>query len=458
MMHTATRQRVLAPLCLAAGLFLTATTVFATEPKVPRSLPEPLTLEYALSLVDEVHPGVAAENAFQAQLDAERELAAAQNDLDVSVEGRARWVKPPTIAEDDSVTDDHKLSLFVRKPLYDFGRTESRISAAEKAALGQKQHFQAFRNERRISIMQAFFDVLLADMEYARDNEAMAVSYIALDRLRNRHELGQASDIMLLEQEADYQRSRYQFALSENRQRATRARLANVLNYPGSLPSALQRPSLDYDRRELPEFERLLELALHNNPEIRGYEAEVTAAEDRVAAARAERGPRLDGELEASNYSRELGSSDRWRAGVTLQVPIYTGGRTDAAIAAAQARRYQAQARLDQARYDLRQQVLELWLAIQQLKLQRDKAYSEQDYRELYLDRSRANYELEFTADLGDAMVRLSEAQLALAKTDYELAIAWERLDALTGEKDPGAGDAADEQAGASVDEESVDG
>jgi outer membrane protein TolC len=418
----------LSALWLWSGLLPVGAVAEEVEP-----LPEPLTLEYALSLVDEQHPALLAGQAEQALLAAELDGVEADNGLDVSIEGRARWVKPPSIARDDEVTDDHKLSLFVRKPLYDFGRTASRREAAQQASLGQEQRYRALRDERRLAIMQAYFDVLLADIEYARDNEAMAIAFIALDRLRNRQELGQASDIAVFEQEAAYQRSRYQLSLSENRQRATRARLANTLNRPGMLPSTVNRPALDYHRREVPEFETLVQQALQSNPTILALQAELVAAQQRIEAARSDRLPRLDGELEASDYSRELGSSDRLRAGITLQVPLYSGGRVDAAVAAQRAQRYKVQAKLEQARYDLRQQVLDLWLELQQLKLQREKAYSEQDYRELYLDRSRANYELEFTADLGDAMVRLSEAQLALAQTDYQLALAWEQLEALTG-------------------------
>ena len=418
--------------CLfVAGFWVSA--VPAIEP-----LPEPLTLEYALSLVDEAHPDLLAEQAEQARVAAQLQGVDALNALDVSIEGRARWVDPPSIDNGDA-TDDHKLSLYVRKPLYDFGRTDALRQAAQQASLGREQFYQAARDRRRIAIMQAYFDVLLSDMEYARDNEALAVAYINLDRLRDRQELGQASDIAVLEKEAEYQRVRYQLAQSEAGQRATRARLANLLNRPGMLPSNLRRPQLDYTQRKMPEFEKLLERAMQNNPELRALEAELVAAQQRIEAAKAEHLPRLDGELEASAYSRELGSYDRWRAGVTLQVPIYTGGRVDAAVAGQRAQQYAVQARLHKARYELRQSVLDLWLELQNLKLLREKAYSEQDYRELYLDRSRANYEMEFTADLGDAMVRLSEAQLGLAQVDFQLAIVWERLDALTGAEAGGA-------------------
>ncbi len=395
-------------------------------------LPQPLTLDYALSLVDEAHPELLTEQAEQALLAARLQGIDASNALDISIEGRARWVDPPSVDNGD-VVEDHKLSLYVRKPLYDFGRSDALRRAAQQSSLGREQHYQAVRDNRRIAIMQAFFDVLLSDMEYARDNEALAVAYIALDRLRDRQELGQASDIGVLEKEAEYQRVRYQLAESQARQRATRARLANLLNRPGMLPSELSKPRLDYENRDLPDFEVLLEQAMRVNPEILALQSEVMARQQRIEAARAEQRPRLDGELEASAYSRELGSYDRWRAGVTLQVPLYSGGRIDAAVAGERAQQYTVQAQLEKARLDLRENVLELWLELQNLRLQRERAYSEQDYRELYLDRSRANYEMEFTADLGDAMVRLSEAQLGLAQAEYQLAIAWERMDALTG-------------------------
>lgn len=426
------------------GLLLTASLLgfgySGVAQAEPEPLPEPLTLEYALSLADAAHPDLLDSEATRAHAEAETMGAEADNALSVNVEGRARWVQPPTIAEDESVTDDHKLSLVARKPLYDFGRSEARQAAAEQASRGAAQRYQAALHSRRVEIMRAFFDVLLADLEYARDNEALAVSYIALDRLRNRQELGQASDIQVFELESEYQSVRTQLNLSETRQRATRARLANVLGRPGQLPSNLQRPDLGYHRRDLPEYEALVELALQNNPTVSALEAELMAAQKRVEAARAGGSPRIDGELEASSYSRELGSSDRWRAGVTLEVPLYTGGRVDAAVASQQAEVYAIQAKLDKARYDLRQQVLDTWLELQSLRLKRDRAYSQQDFRELYLDRSRANYEMEFKADLGDAMVRLSEAQLALARNNFNYAITWEELLALTGGELPGDG------------------
>lgn len=395
-------------------------------------LPQPLTLEQALALVEAEHPAMQEARAAQWAAQAAQQSSEAEDDLSLSLEARARWVQPPETQGDDTI-EDHKGSLFLRKPLYDFGRSSALQQAARSEAQAMAVRYQSQRDQHRLAIMRAFFDVLLADQENFRDNEAMAVAFITLDRLRNRQELGQSSDIEVLEQESHYQSVRYQVLQSESRQRTTRSLLANLLNHPGDLPSELVTPSFNHADWPLPEYERLLELAQQHNPSLQTLQLQLQGAERRIAAAHSGKLPRLDGELETSTYSRELGSNDRWRAGVTLSVPIYNGGRVDSAVAAAQAEVMRLRSKLMLARQELRQALLEQWFSLQRLALQREQARSELDYRELYLDRSRANYEMEVQADLGDAMVRLSDAQLALFKNDFDTSLAWERLRALTG-------------------------
>jgi outer membrane protein TolC len=398
----------------------------------PDELPQPLTLEYALSLVDAEHPAMLQARADQQAAQARQQASEAQDDMSVSLEARARWVQPPSSVGDE-VLDDHKGSLFVRKPLYDFGRTSALQQAARSEAEATAVRYQSQRDQHRLAIMRAFFDVLLADQENFRDNEELATAFIAVDRLRTRQELGQSSDIEVLELESYYQGIRHQLLGSESRQRLGRSMLANQLNRPGQLPSDLVTPGFDLSERPVPDYEQLLNLAQQNNYTLKALQLQLLAAQRRVASARSDKLPRLDGELEASSYSRDLGSSDRWRAGVTLSVPIYNGDRVNAAVAQEQAGVMRLRAQLSQARQELRQALLESWFELKRLAMKREQARSELDYRELYLDRSRANYEMEVKADLGDAMVRLSDAQITLIKNDFDLALAWEQLRALLG-------------------------
>ncbi|MCW8918634.1 MAG: TolC family protein [Gammaproteobacteria bacterium] len=410
-------------------------------------LPQPLTLEHALALDAVEHPSLQQSLADQRAAQARALANEAENDLTVSLEARARWVQPPSIAGDEAL-DDHKGSLFVRKSLYDFGRSRALQQAAGGESRAMAVRYQSQYEQRRLAIMRAFYDVLLADQENFRDNEAMAVAYITLDRARTRRELGQGSDIEVLEQEQNYQRIRLQLLRSGSQQRLTRSRLANQLNRPGELPSELATPALRHVAAPLPDYEQLLAGAQQHNPTLRALQLELDAARARVDAARSEKHPRLDAELEASSYSRDVGSNDRWRAGVTLSVPLYNGDRISAAVAREQAAVLRLQAQLELARQELRQALLEIWLDLQYLMQQREQARSELAYRELYLDWSRANYEMEVKADLGDAMVRLSDAQLALTKTDFDAELAWEQLYTLLGVESKRADEAVGESQG----------
>ena len=55
------------------------------------------------------------------------------------------------------------------------------------------------------------------------------------------------------------------------------------------------------------------------------------------------------------------------------------------------------------------------------------------DYRELYLDRSRALYEMEVKADLGDAMTEISALRLDVAQAEFDWMMTQARLAALAG-------------------------
>ena len=111
-----------------------------------------------------------------------------------------------------------------------------------------------------------FLRVKAPALEQARDNEAMAIAYVRLDRARNRHELGQTSDLSLLELESGYQALLRRQKASQARQRATRSRLALVLNHPEQLPAELEYPVLKGSGRELGEVEDLVSRALSDNP------------------------------------------------------------------------------------------------------------------------------------------------------------------------------------------------
>ena len=103
-----------------------------------------------------------------------------------------------------------------------------------------------------------------------------------------------------------------------------------------------------------------------------------------------------------------------------LEVPLYTGGRSDAVVAEARAQFEKKQAELAESELNLRQVVLDLWLELQNLTSRMQELEVRGDYREYYLDRSRTLYDLEVTTDLGDAMVQTSDVRLEKAQAAFQ--------------------------------------
>ncbi|WP_051302683.1 TolC family protein [Sedimenticola selenatireducens] len=394
-------------------------------------LPEPLTLEYALALADEAHPALALQQARVDESLALQELSESEDGWNVGLTGSLRAVHPSHRALESS-SNDSSLRLKMRKRLYDFGHSEATREASDAALAGSRWSYLEVRQQRRLEIMRDYFDVLLSDLEYNRDNEAMTMGYLHWDKARQRNEQGQLSDIEVLELESIFQQRRTEWQRSRNRQRASRLKLAISLNHPQQLSGTLVRPPLQLER-ELPEVATLTEEVLNNNPRLRALRRQVAAAQAGVRAAKTDHGPTIHGELEAAAYNRVTSTRDPLAAALVIEVPLFSSGY-DAALAGQIARLHQRQALLASGELELRQAVLDLWLEIQVLQNRQKELAVLGAYRDLYIDRSRALYELEVKSDLGDAQAQISDYQLQQAQADYALAMAWANLDALRGQ------------------------
>lgn len=400
--------------------------------EAPASLPDPLTLEAALVLADASHPDLLAAQADLALAAAERRRAEAADGLEVGVEAWLSGIDPSDESPDDS-PNDSRASLRLTQQLYDFGYTDADQAAAAATHLGKTWALWDARQQRRIRIMQRFFDVLLADLQYARDNEAMSIAFVDYDKAQDRSELGKISDIELADAERVYQDSRRQLFEARALQRKTRGVLAMALNRPEELSANVLRPPLPALDRSIPDVDQVTREALERNPRLLALRAELESADHAVARAESEYGPVVRAEVEAAEYARVTGSRHPLTASLVLEMPLFTGGRSDAAEAAERARRQQARARLVQQEYAVRETALDLALELQVLEARREELEALGFYRELYLDRSRALYELELSTDLGDSMTLISDHRLMQARAEFDTALAWARLDALTG-------------------------
>ncbi len=393
-------------------------------------LPSPLTLGQALALADEPHPDLDTARADIARARARVQEQESRQGTRAYLDLTPEWVNPST---GGGGTNDSRARILLSKQLTDFGRTRALESAAQDEVAGRELAFLDARQHRRLEIMARFFGVLLADLRYAVDNEEMAHRYVVYDRVRERHAVGQVSEVELLEYENRYREALITRTESQKRQSSARLQLAHALNRPDQLPGELVAPTLTVLDREIPDYKALAEDARKINPVVAALRKESEAARATLNAERARSRPTLNAELEAAEYERALSGRNDVRAGLSLRIPLYQGGEVDAAVTRAAADLAAREARQRKAEHDLQQTVLDAVQELETLKVRREAAKQRLAFRDLYLDRARAVYEMEVQTNLGDAMVRLTEAQWLAAQADYQLALAWARIEALTG-------------------------
>lgn len=391
---------------------------------------EQLTLDEALASVTAPHPDRRVAESELALARANREEADSRQDFSLFLDGSLRTGRRP----DGDWKPDNIGRIVARKPLFDFGRSSQAIAAADQEVVARQEALYNVESLRRIDIMARYFDVLMADRQYAADNEFLAVAYVAWDNAKDRFKVGQISQPSLVKLEADYQDVRERRNASQQRMRSARQRLAQAIYRPGTLPDELVEPELKGNARPVPEYEALLPWVMAKNPRILALQAQLAASDARLAAIRAERNPMLDAEVIGAGYSRESVTRDEASAGLVFTIPLYQGGRVDARIARELAQKERTAAELEKLKFDLSDTLLATLQEIEWLRGSSRAAADKQiEYRDWALERARAEYELELKTNLGTSMAETQMAQIRRKQVEYRLALALARLQALSG-------------------------
>lgn len=399
--------------------------------EAPKRLPEPLTLSAALAIAAEQDPNVMLAQARTASALADQASADSEDRFKMRFDGGLVRREFNGRAE-----DYNNAYLTLQKQLYDFDRTQLAQSASETQVLANQALEKYAVRQYRQAVIDAFYAVLLADANYAVENEQLAIEYVNLDNARDEAAVGKVSALDLLALEAPYQRTVLRRTIAENNQRNTRAALAELLGYPNLLPETLEAPdNASLKKRKLEEINLLQEKALTNNLELKAANLQVQAAELKVQAADKLNMPRIDAIGRAGWHNNvETLYEGRWRADLALSMPIFDGGYKDAQVDKAKAELIKARAQRSALERQIRQAVLETALQIETLKTRSTQVKVAGDYADSYLDKSRTEYQFERKTDLGDSMVRATKVEFEALQLERDRILLWEQLHKLLGE------------------------
>ena len=384
-------------------------------------------------MLDDRHPSLLRFDAARAEsevdlvrLDADSALTAS---LSLELRAADKLITPDTEFDDDS-----RSLLTIDKPLTRFGQDRALRSGLKKRLLASDQLQKYGRSMMRITIMQAFFDVLAADYAYAAANEEMTLAYLEFQDMEERKALDEVSEIEVLEKQTEYLDAFSRREIIASEQRASRLRMALAVNRQDATPGILLEPDLSVYERVLPEYEILIEQVLENNPEIQASQLRYESATKEFQIRSGWQTPTLGVRLQAADYASERSvNRDRYRASVYLDIPLTHARNRQGDIAELKARVLQYEAEFEALQHQYRVETLELLQQLKQLQLEKQAAEAELLFREVALDKVRLQYEMEVRARIGRANTQVAKALSRLANVKFDLALAWERIDALAG-------------------------
>jgi outer membrane protein len=309
--------------------------------------------------------------------------------------------------------------LSLRQPLYRWDYISQLRQAKAGTRQAEAELNQAYQ-EIILRVAQAYFDVLAArdgvDFAMAEKN---AISR-QLDQAKQRFDVGLIAITDVHEAQAAYDQSVASEIVAQNAMASSRLTLRELT---GELPEKLAGLS-DKMKLASPEPDNLEEWvnsALQNNFKLLAAEAATDAARQGVSVQRAGHHPTLD-LVAGYNYNDSGGTfsseTKSTSVGVQLNIPLYQGGGTTAAVRSATARLSQAKDNLEQQRRATQREANDAYLAvlagISQVKALQQAVVSSQSA----LSATKAGY------DVVNARRELfrTERDYARARYDYILA------------------------------------
>jgi outer membrane protein len=272
-------------------------------------------------------------------------------------------VQPPSVTTSESTSRGWGANL--RQSIYDHGNW-TRLSAAKARAAAADAEYVAAQDELFVRVSTAYFNVLTAIETLASSRAEERSVKRQLDQAEKRLEVGLAPITDVHEARARFDTARANAIAAANQLDDAREALAEIT---GTEITNIQGLKPDYKPEDPSDLinQDWVAVAMESNPSLLARELAVTAAEKDIASARSGHLPSLGF---SASYSDGNGygfneiiapvvpnpvtnfdnTNESTRFGVTLTVPIYSGGLTQSGVRQAVYNRDAAADNLEQQR------------------------------------------------------------------------------------------------------------
>jgi outer membrane protein TolC len=250
--------------------------------------------------------------------------------------------------------DNFATRLIGRWRLYDGGRDAAGHDAAELAAEAAEANLAAVRNTLVFEVTRAYYETLKARRFVATAEAAVADRENNLALAESLRDEGAALETDALDADVALAAARADLISARSARAVAEAILTSVVGARGN--ERLTAAEVAGEAVDLATEGDLTGLDYRQRPELVSADKLVEAAEKRLRAARAGWLPRLSA---FGGYNLDSGDfddfADSWAAGASVELDLFEGGRTQGAIARAQAELSAAEA--ERRRIELRMEL-----------------------------------------------------------------------------------------------------
>lgn len=341
---------------------------------------------------------------------------------------------------------DFAKSPFGQKNTWNFGLSGSQTLFDPKipgqlraARAGQDRadvELAAQRSQAMLDVAQAYLDVQLAERLLDIADSTLAQAQRTFEQTRLERQVGNVAEFDLLR--ATVARDNLNPVVILRRAERDRAmlHLRQVLDLPVTTALALVTPLGDTATGTppplAPQFAAMPDTSVARRAPVREAHATLQASEEQFGTAKAARLPTLS---LSSTYAKidfpsRVFSFDRfltdWSVSVRMDVPIFTGGRTQANVLSAEAGREQSAMRLKQAEQQAQRDVQDVTLLLASAQAVWDAVKGTVDLatRAYAIADLRYRTGLSTLTELGDARTQLGQAQANRAQAAHDFQIA----------------------------------
>ena len=327
----------------------------------------------------------------------------------------------------------------LNQPIFAWGRYYKSYQSAKLSLEAARKELDAAYNQLVLDVSEAFYRVLLS-LEFVKVSEqTVELVETQLKIAQNLFEAGASTNFDVLRAEVLLANAKSNLIRAKNGARVAMDVYKNVLNIDlgesVEVEGSLERPILEF------ELERLIQLGLEKRPELHQLAFNEGAAKKQVDVAKTRSRPALSffTNYQLDHNERLIEMNRVWNLGFALNVPIFDGLATRAAVAQAESGLKQTQLgkqqMTDAIELEVRSAYLNLLEAKTLINVQRETVAQAQE--SVRIANLRYENGMITSVELTDAQLALSQAEVNRLQSLHDYAVGLARLEKAIGQKVP---------------------